>query len=199
MIKPKDMAKKLNVTVLTLRNWEKQGKIKSERTPTGRRYYTEEELNRIMGNISNRKNVIYSRVSTRSQLKDLENQINFIQEYANSKGYIIDEIFSDVGSGLNYKRKDFNKLLLEMIPNKEIDTIFITYEDRLARFGFDWFKEYCLKFGTKIVVLNQLKSSPQEELVNDLISIITVFSERVYGLRRYKSQIKEVFNEKEEN
>ena len=78
-----------------------------------------------------------------------------------------------------------------MVLNNEVDTIYITYKDRFVRFGFDWFKNFCSKFNTKIIVLNNKNSSPEEELIEDLISIIHVFSCRIYGLRKYKNRIKD--------
>ena len=124
----------------------------------------------------------YARVSSRGQKDDLDNQIAFIRQYANARGIILDDCITKIGSGLNYNRKQWNQLLNEVMDDR-IDTIFITYKDRFIRFGYEWFERLCKSHGTDIVVLNDKTSSPDQELVEDLISIIHVFSCRVYGLR----------------
>ena len=199
--KPKEVSKILNVTVFTLQVWDRKGKLKAYRTPTGRRYYKEEQINKILGiePITNKRKIIaYSRVSSKNQKDDLKNQANFIREFCNSNGIIIDEYIEDIGSGLNYNRINWNKLLDSVMKN-EIETIYITYKDRFIRFGFDWFRNFCKKFGTKIVVLNNETSSPSKELVDDLISIIHVFSCRIYGLKKYKKEINEDVEIRKEN
>jgi predicted site-specific integrase-resolvase len=95
----------------------------------------------------------------------------------------------DYGSGLNYNRKQWNTLLDEVMEQK-IKTIIVTHKDRFIRFGFEWFEKFCMKFNTTIVVVNNEELSPQEELVQDIVSILHVFSCRVYGLRKYKKQKK---------
>lgn len=188
--KPKEMAKKLNVTVRTLQRWDNEGKLPAKRSPTNRRYYTDDQLMQFLGKpTNNRKVVAYARVSTYGQKDDLKDQVSFISQYANAKGIILDEVITDVGSGLNYNRKKWNQLLYNVEQNK-IKTIFITYKDRFIRFGFDWFNRFCNEHNTKIIVLNNPDTSPDKELVDDVISIIHVFSCRLYGLRKYKNKIK---------
>lgn len=188
--KPKEMAKKLNVTVRTLQRWDNEGKLPAKRSPTNRRYYTDDQLMQYLGEpTDNRKTVAYARVSTYGQKDDLKDQVSFIRQYANAKGIILDEVITDIGSGLNYNRKKWNQLLYNVEQNK-IKTIFITYKDRFVRFGFDWFNRFCNEHNTKIIVLNNPDTSPDKELVDDVISIIHVFSCRLYGLRKYKNKIK---------
>lgn len=191
MLKPKDMAKKLGVTVRTLQIWDNNGILKAYRTPTNRRYYTEEQYLEYIGKSASsiRKNVAYARVSTHGQKDDLKNQIDFIRQYANAKGIILDEIITDIGSGLNYNRKKWNQLLEDVMGNN-VDTIFITYKDRFIRFGYDWFERLCKMYNTEIVVLNNVETSPEKEMIDDVISVIHVFSCRLYGLRKYKSKIR---------
>lgn len=192
MIKPKEMAKRLNVTVQTLQNWDKKGTLKAHRTPTNRRFYTEDQYTKFVGQTTDddRLNVAYARVSTYNQKDDLQDQLAFIRQYANAKGVILDQEITDIGSGLNYKRKKWNQLLNMVMENK-ISQIFITYQDRFIRFGFDWFENLCKQHGTKIIIINNPSTSPDQELVNDLISIIHVFSCRLYGLRKYKKKLKD--------
>lgn len=132
--------------------------------------------------------MIYTRVSTANQKDDLTNQIEFLKQYANAKGMIVDEIFEDIGSGLNYNRKKWNKLIDDCV-NGDIKTIIIAHKDRFIRFGYEWFERFLKSNGVEIIVVNNEKASSEQELINDLISIIHVFSCRIYGLRKYKKQI----------
>ena len=189
--KPKEFAELLNVSVLTLQRWDNAGKLKAFRTPTNRRYYTYEQYKEFTGIVSSEKKiVIYTRVSTSNQKDDLKNQVEFLKQYANAKGIIIDEVIEDYGSGLNYNRKKWNKLIDECMTS-EISTIIVTHKDRFIRFGFEWFERFLEKFNVKIVVVNNESLSPTEELVQDIISILHVFSCRINGLRKYKKKIKE--------
>lgn len=197
ILKPKDVVKILNISMKTLQRWDVDGTFPAYRNPKNRRYYTQEQIDKFLGKSINkeRKNIAYVRVSNEGQKEGLENQIRFVQDYVNAKGVILDEVISDIGSGLNYKRKNWNHLL-DMVMNKEVGTIYVSYKDRFVRFGFGWFESLCNKFGTNIVILNNQSSSPEEELVEDLISIIHVFSCRIYGLEKYKSKIRGDFHAK---
>ena len=189
--KPKEFAELLNVTVKTLQRWDREKTLVANRTPTNRRYYTYDQYLQFKGigkDADSRKIVIYTRVSTRNQADDLENQVDFLQQYVNAKGLIVDEIIRDYGSGLNYNRKKWNQLLGEVMENK-IKMILVSHKDRFVRFGFDWFEKFCNKFNVEIVVVKNEKLSPHEELVQDIVSILHLFSCRLYGLRKYKKQI----------
>ena len=191
--KPKEFAELLNVSVITLQRWDNDGKLKAFRTPTNRRYYTYEQYLEYTGihkETDSRKIVIYKRVSTSNQKDDLKNQVEFLRQYANAKGIIVDEIIEDYGSGLNYNRKKWNKLIDSCMTN-EISTIIITHKDRFIRFGYDWFESFLAKFNVKIIVVNNESLSPQKELVQDIISILDTFSCRIYGLRKYKKKIRD--------
>lgn len=191
MIRLNEMAKRLNVSVKTLQRWDREGILVAKRTPTDRRYYTEDQYLEYIGSStkSKRKTIAYARVSNANQKDDLRNQITFIRNYVNAKGEILDDVIEDIGSGLNYNRKHWNDLLLNQIPKGEIEKIYITYKDRFVRFGFDWFERFCNHYNCEIIVINNPDTSPQKELVDDLISIIHVFSCRIYGLRKYKKDI----------
>ena len=183
-------AKEIGVTTQTLRNWHESSElIPFKITKGGTRYYSENQLNQYLNKKVKKDKVvvIYSRVSNIGQKDDLKNQIQFLKTFANAKGYITEEV-SDIGSGMNFKRKNWNKLL-DRVQNNEIEKIIIAHKDRFVRFGFDWFYNYCLKFNCEIEVVNNEKLSPQEEMVQDLISIIHIFSCRIYGLRKYKKEI----------
>ena len=190
--KPKDFSKMLGVTVKTLQRWDREGILKAYRTPTDKRYYTHNQYLDYIGASTNAesKTVIYARVSNSGQKDDLGNQIEFLKQYANAKGMIVDEVLIDIGSGLNYNRKKWNDLLKESMSGK-IKTIIIAHKDRFIRFGYDWFEKLLKDSGVEIIVVNNESLSPEKEVIQDLISIIHVFSCRVYGLRKYKKDIKE--------
>jgi predicted site-specific integrase-resolvase len=191
--KPKDFAELLGVSVKTLQRWDRDGILKANRTPTDRRYYTYGQYLQFKGMQAEndiRDIVIYARVSTKNQKDDLRNQVEFLKQFCNAKGIIVNQCIEDFGSGLNYNRKQWNKLLDEVMENK-VKTIVISSEDRFIRFGYDWFEKFCKKFNTEIVIVNNDALSPNEELVQDIVSILHVFSCRLYGLRKYKNQIKE--------
>ena len=191
--KPKDFAELLGVSVKTLQRWDRDRILKANRTPTDRRYYTYDQYLQFKGIQTEndiRDTVIYARVSTRNQKDDLQNQVEFLKQFCNAKGIIVNQCVEDFGSGLNYNRKKWNRLLDEVMANK-IKTIVISNKDRFIRFGYDWFEKFCEKFNTKIIIVNNETLSPNEELVQDIISILHVFSCRLYGLRKYKNQIKE--------
>lgn len=191
MIKINEMAKRLGVSIKTLQRWDREGILVSKRTPTDRRYYTEDQYLEYIGlaSKSKRKTIAYARVSSVNQKDDLQNQISFIRNHVNAKGEVLDAVVEDVGSGLNYNRKNWNDLLLNQIPKGEIGKIYITYKDRFVRFGFDWFERFCNHYDCEVIVINNPDTSPQKELIDDLISIIHVFSCRIYGLRKYKKDI----------
>ena len=188
--KPQEFAEMIGVSVKTLQRWDKEGKLKAYRTPTDRRYYTHKQYVDYMGDGKAKygKTVIYTRVSTTNQKDDLQNQVEFLKQYANARGIIVDEIFEDIGSGLNYNRKKWNKLIEDCMLGS-VKTIIIAHKDRFIRFGYEWFERFLKSNGVEIIVVNNDKTSPEQELVNDLISIIHVFSCRIYGLRKYKKQI----------
>lgn len=191
MLKPKDVAARLGVSVKTLQRWDKAGIFPAHRNPQGRRYYTEEQVLAYLGSIRKpeRLHVAYARVSSAGQKDDLASQVTFLRDYVNATGVILDDVFTDIASGLNYKRKNWNHLIFDLILQGQVETVYITYKDRFVRFGFDWFEELCDRYGCGIVVVNNPDTSPQRELVDDLVSIIHVFSCRVYGLREYKKQV----------
>jgi putative resolvase len=164
----------------TIQKWDKQGKIRVVRTLGGRRRISESEIRRLQGEKGIRSVIGYARVSSATQKDDLERQV----EYLRQRG--VQEVITDIGSGLNEKRKGFLKLLDRVLHN-EVDKVVILYEDRLTRFGFDTLQKVFEAHGTSIEVLNQVEiKSPQQELVDDLITIISHFSGKMYGLRSHK-------------
>lgn len=186
-----EAAEILDVSVATLQRWDREGKLKAERSATNRRYYTQEQLNEYLGAASNdgRINVIYTRVSASWASDDLAKQENFLLDYCNANGITVSENMSDIGSGLNFNRLEWNQLL-QKVEDREVNKIYVTNKDRFVRLAFDWFANFCKRHGSEIVVINNPATSPSQELVDDLVSIINLFSSRLPGLRRYKAEIK---------
>jgi len=164
----------------TIQKWDKQGKIRVVRTPGGRRRIPESEIRRLQGEKGIRSIIGYARVSSNTQKDDLERQVEYLRQSG------VQEVITDIGSGLNEKRKGFLRLLDRVLHN-EVDKVVILYEDRLTRFGFDTLKKVFEAHGTTIEVLNQTDvKPPQQELVEDLITIISHFSGKLYGMRSHK-------------
>ncbi|MDH6106918.1 IS607 family transposase [Anabaenopsis tanganyikae CS-531] len=184
-VTPKEAAKILGVHVSSLRRWENEGKLKAIRTPGGQRRFILEEVEKIGGIPRTITTICYGRVSTHSQQDYLQRQLEHLRTR-----YPEAEIISEVGSGLNFKRKKF-LAILERIIDGDIQRIVVTHPDRLVRFGFELVRWLCTKFECELVVLNDRQLSPEQELVQDMLSIIHCFSSRLYGLRKYKSIIKE--------
>lgn len=188
----KTVSELLDVSVKTLQRWDAQGKIKVVRTPNDRRRIPESEVHRILGseNIKiNKKLAIYGRVSSNEQKQkgDLERQIQFVQEKMEKLHFSSITTFSDVGSGLNDKRKGLLKIM-DLAKKGEITDVAIRYRDRLTRFGYGYLEEYFKSHNVTIHVLDEKENtkSIQEELADDLIGIITSFSGKLYGLRSKK-------------
>lgn len=185
-----EMSNKLNVHPNTLRNWEREGKIKPERTPGGERRYTEEMYQKLSGKNETkkaRKTVAYCRVSSAGQREDLNRQVAVLESYCASQGYQF-EIYQDIGSGMNYNRKKFNKLLEEIIQD-EVEKVVLNYKDRLVRFGFEMLEQICKIKDVEIEIINQSETiSYEKELVEDMISILTVYSSKLYGSRSHKNK-----------
>ena len=175
----------------TLQKWDRKGILKAYRSPTNRRYYTHEQYLRYRGFISSEqgKTIAYARVSSPAQKRDLVMQKEALRAYCLDHGIKVDQWVEDVGSALNYKRKGFNQVIGD-IELGHVKRLIIGYEDRFVRFGYDWFEAFCERHGTEIVVTNGESFSPEQELVKDLLAIVTVFSARLHGLRSLKNAIR---------
>ncbi|NJE12089.1 IS607 family transposase [Thermococcus sp. LS2] len=175
----------LGVHPKTILKWDREGKIKTVRTPGGRRRIPESEIKRLLGETSNNGLIIgYARVSSHTQKDDLERQIETIKQYAKERGWEV-QILKDIGSGLNENRKNYRKLL-ELVAKGEVSKVIITYPDRLTRFGFKTLEFFFQQNGTEIIVLNEKDKTPKEELIEDLITIISHFAGKLYGARSHK-------------
>lgn len=174
-------SKHLGVHPNTLRHWADTNKIKFIRNPAGQRLY---DVASLEPEPQSNLQYCYCRVSSYKQKDDLQRQISFLKEkYPNHT------IVSDIGSGLNFKRKGLLSIL-EQASLGNIQEVVVAHRDRLARFGFDLIRWLLEKNGGRILVLDNLTLSPEKELVTDIISILTVFSCRIHGLRKYSDKIK---------
>ena len=191
----KSVTKILGVTAQTLRNWDKEGKLKpSYIKSNGYRYYSEDSILSYTQERKTKKdlNVIgYARVSSKKQIDDLERQVNNLKIYLDSK-YKSYDIITDIGSGINYTKKGLLSLI-DKINKKEVDVIVVLYKDRLLRFGFELIEYFARINNVKIEVLDKTNKTQDEELVENLIQIITVFSCKIQGKRKAKT--KELLND----
>lgn len=200
-----EFAELIGKTKQTLRNWDNNGTFKPHHVAeSGHRYYSVEQANHFLG-LKNcgikldRKIVGYCRVSSNKQKDDLERQIENVRTYMIAKGYSF-EIISDIGSGINYNKKGLNHLV-DMITNSEVDKIVVMYKDRLLHFGFEIIENICKRYGTVIEIIDNTERTEEQELVEDLVQIITVFSCRLQGKRANKAKkiIKELLEDDKDN
>lgn len=197
-----EFSKILGVSAQTLRNWDANGKLHPHHTSTnGYRYYSHEQLNQVM-NIKpnlNRLTIGYCRVSSHKQKDDLERQIENVKTYLIAKGQPF-EIISDIGSGINYKKKGL-KELIKLITQNKVEKVVILYKDRLLRFGFELVEYIASLYNCEIEIMDSTEKSEQQELVEDLVQIITVFSCKLQGKIAGKARklVKELVEEGDEN
>lgn len=179
----------LGVSTQTLRRWEREGRITPpQRTEGGQRRYDLSQLGPRKGNIPDqRKTIAYARVSSQDQKEDLERQKEMLSLYCASNGWSY-EVVADLGSGMNYRKKGL-KSLLEAIINGAVERLVLTHKDRLLRFGADLVFAICEQRGVEVVLINQGDEPTfEEELAQDVLEIITVFSARLYGSRNRKNK-----------
>jgi predicted site-specific integrase-resolvase len=181
-VSPRNAAKILGVHVNTLRNWADAGLIKFIWTTTGYRRYDVYSVAKPTHKLGHR--IVYARVSSYKQRDDLERQVQKLK-----KEYPKHEIITDIGGGLNFKRKGLRSIL-ELAMRGAVKEVVVAHRDRLCRFGFELIRWMVEKDGGKLVVLDDTSASPEKELTDDLLAILHVFSCRMHGLRAYSNQIK---------
>ena len=182
-------AAELGVTRETLRRWEAAGKITSSRTPKNHRRYDLFLLRGIVPRKSceEKRTIAYARVSSHDQKDDLSRQVVVLESYCASHGWTF-EVIQDLGSGLNYSKKGL-KWLIREICSGSVQRLVITHKDRLLRFGAELVFSLCEQFGSEVVIVNASEgSSFEDDLVQDVLEIITVFSARLYGARSRKNK-----------
>lgn len=191
-MKAKNVLKILNITRPTLTKYVRENKIKVDSVINGQYVYNDESVYSLIGlkkGKQNRLNVIYARVSNPPK-KYLDEQLKRLINFCSEKGITIDKEYFDIKSGMNFERDQFKNLIQEIVKGN-IELIVIENKDRLCRFGFDLFNEFCKYFKTKIIVVNELSEKNfEQELTEDLISIIHYFSMKSYNHRRKLNKIK---------
>ncbi len=173
--------------------------MKAHRSPvTNRRYYTHDQYLTYRGVVAEEQGftIVYTRVSGVAQKPDLAHQVKALKTYCKQHSIEVDAWMSDIGSGLNFKRKHFNRLM-EMIELGQVRRLIIAHRDRLVRFGYEYFEAFCERHHTEIMVINGESLSPEQELVRDLLAIVTIFSARLHGLRSYRKALKDAALQKD--
>jgi len=192
MYTPAVFAKRVGVSVKTLQKWDRTLVLPAKRTITNRRYYTDEDLAaalRLPRVQKERRTVAYCRVSSQAQKPDLVNQQNVLDAFCKQRKIEVDEWIMEVGGGLNFKRKQFLSLI-DAILEGQVERVVLAHQDRLARFGYQLLVHLCETHQCELVVMNTEALSPEQELVQDFITITHCFSSRLYGLRNYRKALK---------
>lgn len=195
-MKASEVLKILRITRPTLSKYVKEGIIKITVLPNGRYNYDSESVYAFLNKDVQRKTVIYARVSTSKQKKDLQNQVDLLKNYAVMNGFQIGAVYQDVASGISFeKRKEFFEML-DSIISGQIATVLITYKDRLSRVGFELFSHLFTKFGCEIVVTSEVGSAKLDsaEIFEEIVSLL--HSMKLYSARKRK-KIKELIKEEE--
>ncbi len=191
LLRPREVCVRLGISYATLSRWVGEGRIRAIRTAGGKFRVPESEVRRIAEGIptpAEVRAVIYVRVSSSDQKSDLERQVEYLTQYCSSKGYRVVDVLSDAGSGLNANRKGPLKLL-DYVVNRQVDVVVITYKDRLTRFGFEYLEYFFKQHGVRVeVVFGEEPKDAYQELVEDLLAIVTSFAGKLYGLRSRKKR-----------
>ena len=180
-MKSKEVLNFLNISRVTLTKYVKNGTIKVTKLDNGYYDYDNESVFKFSKK-DIRYNYIYARVSTYKQKNDLDNQIDFINNYCKNNNIKIEKIFSEISSGINFDRKEFSLLLNDVLSYK-VNSIYISNKDRLSRLSFKTLEKIFLKFGTKIIVINDITNS-DNELLEELLNLIHYFSTKMYSNRK---------------
>jgi len=183
-MKAKEVLSLLKISRVTLWSYTKSGKIKTTKLDNGYYDYDRTSVLKLIKS-DNRYNAIYARVSTNKQSKDLDNQVKRIQKYCKDKKTKNIKIFKDIASGIELERKEFT-VLLDDVFNHKVDTIYITYKDRLSRLSFKLIELMFKRFGTNIVVITNSdnQNDSKDEYLEDIISLMHSLSTKVYSKRR---------------
>jgi putative resolvase len=197
MYTPAAFAKRVGVSVKTLQKWDRIGVLPAKRTITNRRYYTDDDLAtalRLPRVQKERRTVAYCRVSSQAQKADLANQRHVLDEFCQQRQIQVDEWIMEIGGGLNFTRKEFLRLV-DAILDGQVERVVLAHQDRLARFGYQLLIHLCQTHRCELVVMKTELLSPEQELVQDLITITHCFSSRLYGLRNYSKALKKAIED----
>lgn len=184
-MKANEVLKVLRVTRPTLTSYVKNGRIKVRKLPNGYYDYDEDSVLKLAGITTERKSVIYARVSTQKQKNDLQNQIDTVMQFTNKNGFKVTKVYSDIASGIAYDRGQFMDLLNDVIEHK-IKHVFVENKDRLTRVSFNMWKELFKWFECDLVAVNDVVNpkTDEEEIFSDIISLLHCFAMKMYSQRR---------------
>ena len=193
------VADMLGLSVQTIRRWEKGGKLKAIRSPGNQRLFNVDEVKRLVGMPTGSRVVIYARVSSAEQKTDgnLQRQVDRLHTHAIEHGYDVVRVFSEQASGINENRKQLSALL-RLAEERQMERVLIEFPDRLARFGYRYLERFLNSHGVAVEATHKTEpKSSQEELVQDLLTIVTVFSARLYGKRsqEFRQRTKKLMDE----
>jgi len=188
LLRPREACQLLSISYSTLLRWIREGKIRVVRTEGGKYRIPYSEIKKYLERREETRAVIYARVSSTDPREDLERQVNYLTNYATAKGYKVVEVLKDIASGLNTGRKGLLKLF-KLVEGRSVDVVLITYKDKLTRFGFEYLEEFFSTVGVRIEVFGEEPEEATRELVEDLISIITSFAGKIYGMRSHKKTV----------
>ena len=198
-MKANEVMKLLQISRSTLLRWRKEGILKATKLPSGQYDWDANSVFKILNKGEVRGVYLYARVSTPKQKQDLENQIENLQSFTMKNGYQVKGLYKDIASGISFERRKEFFELLDLVISGKVSKVIITYKDRLSRVGFDLFKYLFSKYHTEIIVMSELtdKKTDQQEIFEEIISLLHAFSMRMYSSRRKK--IKEALEDKEVN
>jgi predicted site-specific integrase-resolvase len=199
-MKASEVLKILRITRPTLSKYVKEGIIKVTVLPNGRYDYLSESVYAFLNKDVQRKTVIYARVSTSKQKKDLQNQVDLLKNYAVMNGLIINAVYQDIASGISFEKREQFFEMLDAIISGQIASVLITYKDRLSRVGFELFSHLFQQFGCKIIVISDV-GSPQldsQEVFEEIVSLLHCYSMKLYSARKRK-KIQELIAEEVES
>jgi predicted site-specific integrase-resolvase len=188
-----EFAKLVGVVPKTLQRWDREGRLKAHRTVTNQRYYTDEDLAIVLGlekHVKKKRCVVYCRVSSPAQKTDLVNQRQHLEQFCTARGLVVDEWLEEIGGGLNFQRKQFLALVDRIIAG-DVGMLVLAHKDRLARFGFSLIEHLCEVHRCELIVMNNQSLSPEQELTQDVLSILHCASRRLDGLGNYRKTLKE--------
>ena len=180
----------IGVTTVTLQRWDREGKLVANRTDTGTRYYTDEQLNKFLHKTKSSPNriIAYCRVSSQNQKSDLKNQRVCLEDFCIARGFSDTEFIEEIGGGLNFNRPRFLEIINGITAGR-VSKLIVAHKDRLCRFGYDLIRNICESHGCELIVVNIERLSPEQEMIQDLMTIIHCFSSRLCGLKNYKKTL----------
>ncbi|RLE89297.1 MAG: IS607 family transposase [Thermoprotei archaeon] len=191
LLKPREFCEIVGISYQTFKKWVRNGRVRVVRLSSGRLRVPYSEVERILGKKSEVKEVravIYARVSSSDQKTDLERQIQYLTQYCSAKGCRVVDVLSDVASGLKTNRRGLLKLF-NYVVNKQVDVVVVTYKDRLTRFGFEYLEYFFKQFGVRMeVIYGEEPKDAYQELVEDLLAIVTSFAGKLYGMRSHRKK-----------